>query len=68
MKLEEALKKVRYERDTTGLTRAEKDILKAKYDKFLDEVKLLPKLKAIKKSLWDQTRFFPIYLIRWSIT
>lgn len=37
------------------MTRDEKDILEAKNEKFVEEVTLPPKLKAIKKSLWDQT-------------
>lgn len=41
IKLEEALNKVRDERDTTEIIRDEKDILQAKYDKVLEEVKLI---------------------------
>ena len=41
--MEEALKKVRDERDTTEIIRDEKDILQAKYEKVLEEVKLISK-------------------------
>ena len=59
----EALSKVIDERDTSDMTNPEYEVVQTMYDKTLEEVMLLPKLRAIKKSFWDHNFYiFPSLL------